>query len=48
MGTLAKLVCLGFGAIYVFGLLLFLLAPTVRKRLRAALSNRERDKANSE
>lgn len=48
MGMLAKLVCLGFGAIYVFGLLLFVLAPTVRKSLRAALSNWERDKANSE
>jgi hypothetical protein len=48
MGTLAKIVCLGFGAIYVFGLLLFLLAPTVRKRFRVALSNRDRNKANSE
>jgi hypothetical protein len=47
MGMLAKLVCLGFGAIYVFGLLLFLLAPTVRKRFRAALLNREQNKTHS-
>jgi len=45
MGTLAKIVCLGFGAFYVLGLLLFLLAPMVRKLLRPGLSNQDRHKA---
>jgi hypothetical protein len=37
VGTLAKIVCLGFGALYVLGLLLFYLAPVVRKLLRPRL-----------
>jgi hypothetical protein len=46
MGTLAKIVCLGLGAFYVLGLLLFLLAPTIRKRFRPGLSNQDRHKPN--
>jgi hypothetical protein len=34
MGTLAKIVCLGLGAFYVLGLVLFLFAPVLRKLLR--------------
>ena len=39
MGTLAKIACFGLGAFYVLGLVLFLLAPTLRKLLRPRLSN---------
>jgi hypothetical protein len=46
MGTLAKIVCLGFGAFYVLGLALFLFAPTLRKLLRRRLTNQDRHKAN--
>jgi hypothetical protein len=34
MGTLGKLVCLGFGAFYVLGVLLYVLAPTLREHFR--------------
>jgi hypothetical protein len=47
VGTLAKIVCLGFGALYVLGLLLFLIAPMIRKLLRPRLSNQDRHKANN-
>jgi len=46
MGTLAKIVCLGFGAFYALGLALFFLAPTLRKLLRGRLINQDRHKAN--
>jgi len=46
MGTLAKIVCLGFGAFYVLGLLLFFLAPTLRRLLRRRLTNQDRHQAN--
>ena len=42
--TLAKIVCLGFGAFYVLGLLLFFLAPLIRKLFRPRLSNQNRHK----
>jgi hypothetical protein len=46
MGTLAKIVCLGFGAFYVLGLALFFLAPAVRKLLRGRLTYEDRHRAN--
>ena len=41
MGPIAKTVCLVFGAIYVLGVLLFLLAPALRKRLKPKWPNQD-------
>jgi len=46
MGTLAKIACLGLVAVYVLGLALFLVAPTLRKLLRPRLSNQHRHESN--
>jgi len=42
MGTLAKIVCLGFGAFYVLGVFLFFLAPMLGRLLRRTLTDRDR------
>ncbi len=46
MGTLAKIVYLGFGVSYILGLALYFLAPRLRKLVRRSLTNQDRHKAN--